>query len=89
VYGAIVIDPADAGKKLADREHVILFSDWMDENPMSVLSKLKKQGDIYNLNRVTAGDFVRDARKDGVKAAMDNRAMWNEMRMNPTDLGDL
>ncbi|MFX5793515.1 multicopper oxidase domain-containing protein, partial [Acinetobacter baumannii] len=33
VYGAIVIDPADAGKKLADREHVILFSDWMDENP--------------------------------------------------------
>ncbi|MFX5522539.1 multicopper oxidase domain-containing protein, partial [Acinetobacter baumannii] len=50
VYGAIVIDPADAGKKLADREHVILFSDWMDENPMSVLSKLKKQGDIYNLN---------------------------------------
>ncbi|TDY88411.1 UNVERIFIED_ORG: CopA family copper-resistance protein [Herbaspirillum seropedicae] len=89
MYGAIVIDPIDAGKKLADREHVILFSDWMDENPMSVLSKLKKQGDIYNLNRVTAGDFVRDARKDGVKAAMDNRAMWNEMRMNPTDLGDL
>ncbi|MRT31078.1 copper resistance system multicopper oxidase [Herbaspirillum sp. CAH-3] len=89
VYGAIVIDPADAGKKLADREHVLLFSDWMDENPMSVLSKLKKQGDIYNLNRVTAGDFVRDARKDGMKAAIDNRAMWNEMRMNPTDLGDL
>lgn len=89
MYGAIVIDPIDAGKKLADREHVILFSDWMDENPMSVLSKLKKQGDIYNLNRVTAGDFVRDARRDGVKAAMDNRAMWNEMRMNPTDLGDL
>lgn len=89
MYGAIVIDPIDTGKKLADREHVILFSDWMDENPMSVLSKLKKQGDIYNLNRVTAGDFVRDARKDGVKAAMDNRAMWNEMRMNPTDLGDL
>lgn len=89
MYGAIVIDPADAGKKLADREHVILFSDWMDENPMSVLSKLKKQGDFYNLNRLTAGDFVRDARKDGVKAAMDTRAMWNEMRMNPTDLGDL
>lgn len=89
MYGAIVIDPADAGKKLADREHVILFSDWMDENPMSVLSNLKKQGDFYNLNRLTAGDFVRDARKDGVKAAMDNRAMWNEMRMNPTDLGDL
>ncbi|MCW5299586.1 copper resistance system multicopper oxidase [Herbaspirillum lusitanum] len=89
MYGAIVIDPIDSGKKLADREHVVLFSDWMDENPMSVLSKLKKQGDFYNLNRLTAGDFVRDARKDGVKAAMDNRAMWNEMRMNPTDLGDL
>lgn len=89
MYGAIVIDPSDSGKKMADREHVVLFSDWMDENPMSVLSKLKKQGDFYNLNRLTAGDFVRDARKDGFKAAMDNRAMWNEMRMNPTDLGDL
>jgi FtsP/CotA-like multicopper oxidase with cupredoxin domain len=44
MYGAIVIDPIDAGKKLADREHVILFSDWMDENPMSVLSKLKNKG---------------------------------------------
>lgn len=89
MYGAIVIEPIDSGKKMADREHVVLFSDWMDENPMSVLSKLKKQGDFYNLNRLTAGDFVRDARKDGVKAALDNRAMWNEMRMNPTDLGDL
>ena len=89
MYGAIVIDPSDSGKKMADREHVVLFSDWMDENPMSVLSKLKKQGDFYNLNRLTAGDFVRDARKDGVKAAVDNRTMWNEMRMNPTDLGDL
>lgn len=89
LYGAIVIDPIDAGKKQADREHVVLFSDWMDENPMSVLSNLKKQGDFYNLNRLTAGDFIRDARKDGMKAAMDNRAMWNEMRMNPTDLGDL
>ena len=89
MYGAIVIDPIDSGKKMADREHVVLLSDWMDENPMSVLSKLKKQGDFYNLNRLTAGDFVRDARKDGVKAAVDNRTMWNEMRMNPTDLGDL
>jgi len=31
MYGAIVIDPSDSGKKMADREHVVLFSDWMDE----------------------------------------------------------
>lgn len=95
MYGAIIIDPIGAGrsqgqgKNQADREHVLLLSDWMDEDPMSVLAKLKKQGDFYNLNRLTAGDFVRDARKDGIKAAMDKRSMWNEMRMNPTDLGDL
>ncbi|AKZ62108.1 copper resistance protein CopA [Herbaspirillum hiltneri N3] len=95
MYGAIIIDPNGAGrsrgqgKNQADREHVLLLSDWMDEDPMSVLAKLKKQGDFYNLNRLTAGDFVRDARKDGIKAAMDKRSMWNEMRMNPTDLGDL
>lgn len=89
VYGAIIIDPAETDPIRADREYVVQLSDWTDEDPMRVLAKLKTQGDYYNYNQPTAVDFFRDASRDGLKAAIDKRKMWNEMRMSPTDLADL
>ncbi len=89
VYGAIIIDPAQADPIRADREYVVQLSDWTDEDPMRVLAKLKMQGDYYNYNQPTAVDFFQDASQIGLKAAIDKRKMWNEMRMSPTDLADL
>jgi CopA family copper-resistance protein len=89
VYGAIIIDPAQADPIRADREYVVQLSDWTDEDPMRVLAKLKMQGDYYNYNQPTAIDFFRDASTIGLSAAIDKRKMWNEMRMSPTDLADL
>ncbi len=89
MYGAIIIDPAGAETIRADRDHVLLFSDWTDEDPMRVFTKLKSQSDYYNYNQPTVFDFFRDASRDGMAAAIDKRKMWNEMRMNPTDLADL
>lgn len=89
MYGAIVIDPRDGGGVRADRDHVVLLSDWPDDDPMRVLHKLKAQGDYYNLNKPTARDFFRDASASGLKNALDSRRMWSQMRMSPTDLGDL
>lgn len=89
MYGAIIIDPAGPETIRADRDHVLLLSDWTDEDPMRVFSKLKAQGDYYNYNQPTVMDFFRDAARDGVGAAFEKRKMWNEMRMNPTDLADL
>ncbi|NGM88522.1 copper resistance system multicopper oxidase [Parapusillimonas sp. SGNA-6] len=89
VYGAIIIDPAQADPIRADREYVVQLSDWTDEDPMRVLAKLKMQGDYYNYNQPTAVDFFQDASRMGLKAAIDKRKMWNEMRMSPTDLADL
>ncbi|MHB1077511.1 copper resistance system multicopper oxidase [Thiobacillus sp.] len=89
MYGAIVIEPAAGETNRADREHVIQLSDWTDEDPMRVLAKLKMQGDYYNYNQPTAADFFRDVSRNGLKAAIDTRKMWNEMRMSPTDLADL
>ncbi|MHB8825856.1 MAG: copper resistance system multicopper oxidase, partial [Thiobacillus sp.] len=89
MYGAIVIEPAAGEPNRADREHVIQLSDWTDEDPMRVFAKLKMQGDYYNYNQPTAADFFRDVSRDGLKAAIDKRRMWNEMRMSPTDLADL
>lgn len=89
VYGAIIIDPVQTDPIHANREYVVQLSDWTDEDPMRVLAKLKMQGDYYNYNQPTAIDFFQDASRDGLKAAIDKRKMWNEMRMSPTDLADL
>lgn len=89
MLGAIVIEPAQTDPVRTDRDHVIQLSDWTDEDPMRILAKLKVQGDYYNYNQPTVVDFFQDASRDGLKAAIDKRKMWNEMRMSPTDLADL
>jgi FtsP/CotA-like multicopper oxidase with cupredoxin domain len=89
MYGAIVIDPAGADPIRADREYVVQLSDWSDEDPMAVMTKLKMHSDYYNFNQPTAVEFFRDASSDGLSAAINKRKMWNQMRMNPTDLADI
>jgi FtsP/CotA-like multicopper oxidase with cupredoxin domain len=89
MYGAIVIEAADGETIRADRDYVIQLSDWTDEDPMRVMHKLKMQSDYYNFNQPTAVDFLRDAARNGLGGAVDDRKMWNEMRMNPTDLADI
>ena len=89
MYGTIIVEPRDADPIRVDRDHVIQLSDWTDESPMRVLSKLKAQGDYYNYNKPTVADFFRDVSEMGMNAALDKRQMWNEMRMSPTDLADL
>ncbi|HEY8327057.1 MAG TPA: copper resistance system multicopper oxidase [Rhodanobacter sp.] len=89
MYGAIIIDPAQGTGIRAERDHVVLLSDWIDEDPMRVFMKLKTQSNYYNYHQPTAVDFFRDASRDGLSAALDKRKMWNQMRMSPTDLADL
>ena len=89
VYGALIIDGQKPSPVKYDREHVVLLSDWTDEDPRRILAKLKKQSDYYNFNQRTVGDFVRDVRQKGLGAAVEDRKMWGEMRMAPTDLADV
>jgi CopA family copper-resistance protein len=89
VYGPLVIDPREPDPIAFDREHVILLSDWTDENPERVFRKLKKQSSYYNFHKRTIGDFIRDARQGGVGATVAERSAWGAMRMNPTDLADV
>jgi len=89
LYGAIVIEPAAGEPIHADRDHVVLLSDWTDESPEHIFTTLKQMSDFYNFQLPTAQDFARDAKSMGVKGALAKRRMWNRMRMNPTDLGDV
>jgi CopA family copper-resistance protein len=89
VYGALVIDAKEREPFAYDRDYVVMLSDWTDEDPAHVLSKLKKQSDYYNFHKRTVGDFVNDVSEMGWSAAMADRKMWAEMKMSPTDLADV
>ncbi|MEN5224536.1 copper resistance system multicopper oxidase [Pseudomonas asiatica] len=89
VYGALVIDAKDPEPFTYDRDYVVMLSDWTDEDPAGVLSKLKKQSDYYNYHKRTVGDFVNDVSEMGWSAAVADRKMWAEMKMSPTDLADV
>ena len=87
-YGPIIIDPAD-GSIEADREYVIVLSDWTFEHPHRLFSRLKKHSDVYNRQQRAAAEFFGDLRSQGLKGTLKERAMWGNMRMNPTDLSDV
>jgi CopA family copper-resistance protein len=89
LYGPIVVEPRDGERFPADREHVVLLSDWTDVDPERIYATLKKQASYYNLARPTAGDFLRDARAEGFESAFASRRMWSRMRMDPSDLSDV
>ncbi|MCC7178755.1 MAG: copper resistance system multicopper oxidase [Acidobacteria bacterium] len=89
VYAPLVVEPSEPEPFRYDREHVVMLSDWTDENPGRLFGKLKKQSDYYNFRQRTVGDFVRDVRASGLKATLAERRAWGEMRMSATDLADV
>ncbi len=72
-----------------DREHVIMLSDWTDEEPLQLMKTLKKQSDYYNNNKRTVGDFINDVGEKGWSETTRDRWMWAKMGMEPTDLADV
>ena len=89
LYGAIIIDPLAPEPFSYDRDHVVLLSDWTDLDPAALFSRLKKMSDYDNTYKRTVGDFMRDAKATGLAATIDDRKLWGEMRMTPTDLSDV
>ncbi|WP_433853521.1 copper resistance system multicopper oxidase [Stenotrophomonas nitritireducens] len=89
LYGALVIDPLEPPPYRFDREHVILLSDWTDLDPAALYRRMKKMPMHDNTYQRTVGDFMRDARRDGLRATLADRGMWGRMRMTPSDLSDI
>ncbi|MCC7259088.1 MAG: copper resistance system multicopper oxidase [Gammaproteobacteria bacterium] len=88
-YGPLVILPREPAAIDAERDHVVMLSDWTDEDPVAVLRHLKKQADYYNRHPRTVGDFLADARRLGWRQAARESLDWGTMRMSRTDLADV
>ncbi|MEQ1725851.1 MAG: copper resistance system multicopper oxidase [Sphingopyxis sp.] len=83
-YGPIIIDPAGADPVAHDREHVIVLSDWSFLHPHIVMQRLKQEAGFFNRQRRTV---LGRAGNDALSA--EDRAMFAQMRMDPTDIADV
>lgn len=89
LLGAMIIEPKAGERHTADREHVLLLSDWTDLDPLYLLSKLKKHSHFDNQHKPTLIKLMQDIKQQGFGQAIQLRQMWNQMRMSPTDFADL
>jgi FtsP/CotA-like multicopper oxidase with cupredoxin domain len=87
--GPIVIHSEDDDGIDADREYVIVLSDWTFEDPHRLVAKLKAVSDYYNFSERTLGDLAEDFRQSGVAATLKDRLAWGDMRMSPRDIADV
>ncbi|MDT0617463.1 copper resistance system multicopper oxidase [Salinisphaera sp. P385] len=89
-YGPLVIHPQSREDHIdADREYVVVLSDWTFEDPHRLMAKLKKMSDYYNFSERTAADFAEDVSKAGWGATLQDRMAWGNMRMSPRDIADV
>lgn len=89
LYGPLIIDPIEPEPFAFDRDYVVMLTDWTDLDPAALFSRLKKMSSYDNYNKRTAGDFINDVQRLGLAATVNDRKMWGEMRMTPTDLSDV
>jgi FtsP/CotA-like multicopper oxidase with cupredoxin domain len=84
VFGSIVIEPKIPSVK-ADIDHVVVISDWTDENPDEVLRTLKSGSEYYSLKKGSVQSLT-GAIKTGALPEVLQRS-W--MRMPPMDISDI
>lgn len=87
VYGALVFHPKDGERVKADREAVVVLSDWTNEHPNDVMHNLKKSDDYYALKKANDQSWfkVMEEAVTGIKQRLEGA--W--MRMGPMDLSDV
>ncbi|WP_404362741.1 copper resistance system multicopper oxidase [Marinobacter sp.] len=89
-YGPLVIHPQSREDHIpADRQYVLVLSDWTFEDPHHVLARLKKMSDYYNFSKRTVEDLAEDISQAGLQATVRDRLAWGSMRMSPRDIADV
>jgi hypothetical protein len=85
LFGALVIAPKDKGTFDQHRDHVVVLSDWTDEDARSVLHTLKRGSEWYSI-RKGSGQSVLGAARLGLLGAFFSREL---QRMPPMDVADV
>lgn len=85
VYGSIVITPRDGEKVKSTRDHVLVLSDWTDENPREVMRTLMRGSEWYAIEKGNAQSLVGAAKAGKLKDYLDRE----KVRMPPMDVSDV
>lgn len=93
MFGAMVIEPAVGERHRAERDYVVMLSDWHDTPPLKILANLKRDAGYYNYNKRTVTETMHEwfnaPGAEARAAIVRDRLAWGEMRMDPTDLADV
>lgn len=85
VYGSIVVTPRDGEPVPADREQVLVFSDWTNIDPHEVMRMLMRGSDYFGLMRHSSHSILGAAKAGMLKEYFARE--WS--RMMPMDLSDV
>jgi FtsP/CotA-like multicopper oxidase with cupredoxin domain len=85
VYGSIVIEPKQGERIRADKEEVLLLSDWTNEDPQEVMRSLMRASDWYAIRKGTAQSIIGAARSGYLKDYFDRE----RSRLPPMDVSDV
>ncbi len=85
LYGAIVIQPQGGATPPADREQVLLLSDWTDQDPHRVYRNLLRGTDWYSIKKGTAQSLFGAWKAD----ALHDFFSRERSRMKAMDLSDV
>jgi CopA family copper-resistance protein len=80
-YGPLIIDPAGAEPAQYDRDYILLLSDFTVLDPHFIMSRLRTGEGYFNRQLSTWTDQY--------PMSGEERRMWAEMRMMPTDIMDI
>ncbi|MEM7082798.1 MAG: multicopper oxidase domain-containing protein [Pseudomonadota bacterium] len=84
VYGSIVIHD-EIDEREADREHVVVLSDWTDEDPNEVMRTLKRGSHYYALKKGAMQSIWGALQRDAIGAMLQQ----SSDRMPPMDISDV
>ena len=85
IYGSIVIHQRGWDQSAGMKEHVIMLSDWTDENPHEVMRNLKRGLDYYAIRK----NSVQSWGEAFAKGYLKDRAKTEWMRMPAMDVSDV
>jgi FtsP/CotA-like multicopper oxidase with cupredoxin domain len=85
VYGSIVVTPRGGEPVKADREQVLVLSDWTNFNPHEVMRMLMRGTDYFGLMRRNSQTILGAWQRGNVKDYF--RREWD--RMMPMDISDV
>lgn len=80
-YGPLIIDPVGAEPAEYDRDYILLLSEFTRHHPHFIMDRLRKHEGYFNRQQ--------NSWTDKYPMSRDERRMWGEMRMMPTDIADV